>query len=374
MRRPRLSGPRRAVPARRARAVRATTVAVGVLAAAALSACDASPYAASVNGSTIKQAALNTELRWATIASDFTTTLVGNYNSLNNVALAVHGDSSNTYSTEWTAYTLSQIVQGRLVRQAVAARGGAPSSDLYSAALGGIEIESGGVTGPKGNGGVTQMTPSYLVNLTQRLADHAYLETPASLSALQGFYTHYLANFYSQVCVTQASVSVQGANGGVDYTQSQTQAATVAQRMANAGPNASGVGGASSCYTHEQLDAQAPSFINTVVALAPSHASIQKTNYGYQVIDVSSRANLPLAGPVAQLLTTLVYDLQSPGSDTVLLRLEAKANVRVNPAYGTWRPPTSAAPAQVVAPAASPTTPVGSSGALASSLGATLGS
>jgi len=345
-----------------------------VLAAATLSACDASPYAASVNGTTIKQASLNTELRWATTAADYTDTLVGNYNSLNNVQLTVHGDSTNTYNTGWTAYTLSQVVQGRLVRQAVQDSGGAPSSDLYSAALGGIEIESGGVTGSAGNGGVTQMNPSYLVNLTQRLADHAYLETPLAVSQLQPLYSHYLANFYSQVCVTQASVTVGAPNGGVDYAQSQAQATAVAQRMANAGANAPSVGGASACYSHEQVDAQAPSFINTVVALAPSHASIQKTSYGYQVIDVSSRQSLPLAGPVAQLLTTLAYDLQSPGSDTVLLRLEAKANVRVNPAYGTWRPPSSAAPGQVVAPSASPSTPVGSSGALASSLGVSSGS
>jgi hypothetical protein len=178
------------------------------------------------------------------------------------------------------------------------------------------------------------------------------------------------------VCVRQASVSVSGANGGIDFSASATQAATVARQLV-AAPSGSSSGGtgSSNCYTHEQLDAQSASFINTVVKLAPGQAAIQRTGYGYQVTLVSSRQTQPLSGAVAKVLTTLVYDLEQPSSDTTLRSLLARTRVKVNPAYGKWFPGSTTTLASVVAPTASASTPVGSSTSLsAGSLGGSLGS
>lgn len=341
-------------------AARATTAALAlgvVMAAGLLSACDASPYAAQVNGTTISTAALNNELRWSRQAHDYSSVIGGNYSQLTNTNLTLTGATPNSYSTAWVAFTLSQMVRGTVVRKAVAATGSAPSADLYAAALGGIEIENDGVTGPQGNGGVTQMAPAYLTAVTQRLADHSYLQTPLPTAQLQGYYANYMANFYSQVCVRQATVTVTGPSGGIDFAASRTQAMKVATEMTTQPGTA---GGSYNCYSHEQVVTQSPQFINTVVALAPGHSNVTETPYGYQVTAVASRQTLPLAGPVAQVLTTLVYDLRSPTSDSTLQRLLAQARVRVNPAFGTWQPGGGTRLAAVVAPRAPATAPVGS--------------
>jgi hypothetical protein len=204
--------------------------------------------------------------------------------------------------------------------------------------------------------------------VTQSLADHADLETPLPTATLQPLYADFKAEFYTQVCVTQASVSVAGPNGAVDFAASQTQASALAQQLSSGGAKSTGAatGGASTCYTHVQLDAQSAALIDTVVSLAPGHAVSQKTTYGYQVTAVTSRQTQPLAGPVAQVLTTLVYELGQPNGDTVLRRLESQAHVKVNVTYGSWHPPNGTTPASVVAPSASPATPVGTPGVLTS--------
>jgi hypothetical protein len=345
-----------------------------VLAATSLSACDASPYAAKVDGSTIKEAQLNTELRWAAGAADYSAVLVNAYENLNHVQLTQSGDTSNTYSSAWAAYTLSQMIQGQVVRRAEAARGRAPSSNLYTAALGGIELETGALAGSHGVGAIAQMVPAYLVEVTQRLADHADLEAalPDAVIAETLGYTNYSQIqelFYTQVCVSQATVSVQNPNGGVNFTASRAQAATVARHMTNAGAGAPALQGASTCYSHEQLDAQSASFIDTVTALAPGQANVQKTMSGYQVISVSSRQLLPLSGPVAQVLSAVIYDVAGPTHDAVLQGLEAKAKVRVNPSWGTWHAGSSSSAAAVVPNVASAAVPVGASGSLTSILG-----
>jgi len=277
------------------------------------------------------------------------------------VQLTVAGATGNTYSSGWTAYTLSAMVEGQIVAHAVAATGQEPTSDLYTAALGGLEIENAGVTGTSGTGGVTQMPPTYQIELTQRLADHAELETPLSDATLQALYKTYQANFYTQVCVTQLSVSVVSRTGTVNFSASQAQAQTVAGQLASGGKP----GGSVTCYTHEQLDQQpSPSLINTVVKLAPGQSTVQRTPFGYQVTAVTSRASLPLDGPVAKVLTTLEYDINQPSDDTVLRHLSADAKVRVDPGYGTWHPGSSSTLAGVVARSAPATAPVGSSGAL----------
>lgn len=327
-----------------------------VAAASLLSACDASPFAASVGGHSISSAALNNELRWAQQAKDYSAIVSANFGQLTGTNLKLTGATPNSYSAGWTAFTLTQMIQGQVVRRAVAAQGTAPDSNLYAAAMGGVEIESGGVTGPNRDGGVTQMAPGYLITLTQRVADHAFLETPLPTSQLQGYYANYRSNFYTQVCVRQASVTVTGASGGIDFAASKTRAEQVARQMSTA-PNS--VGGAYNCYSHEQVNAQSATFINTVVALAPGQASIAQTPFGYQVTGVASRDTLPLAGPVAKVLTTLVYDLRGPGSDTVLQRLLSQARVKVNPAFGTWHAGDKTTLAGIRAPRVPATAPVG---------------
>jgi hypothetical protein len=73
---------------------------------------------------------------------------------------------------------------------------------------------------------------------------------------------------------------------------------------------------------------------------------------------------------VAQVLTTLYYDLEDPSGDVVLHTLEKQAKVRVNPAYGSWHPGTSLV--GVVTPSTSSATPLGSSGSQAGSAGDSL--
>ena len=66
------------------------------------------------------------------------------------------------------------------------------------------------------------------------------------------------------------------------------------------------------------------------------------------------------------------HELGQPARDTVLRGLESKAHVKVDVTYGSWDPPSATSLASVVAPSASPATPVGTPGALISS-GASLG-
>lgn len=332
-------------------------VLAGVLAAAiaggALTACDTSPYAATVNGTVIKQTALNQELSYSDASPAYLDLVETIQQQTTGSATPPAGQGSGTHSKAWVDLQLTQLVQAAIVHQALVAQHKLPGQAMLGAARGVLEAE----LTPSG---VSSMPTAYRDQLVQRLAEHAEIEQPGSNTAqMQQIYNQYKADFYTQVCVRQMSVTVLSPSGSIDFAASSSKASQIVSQI-NATHNVSGAasqsgGGAVACYTQAQMQDLSPKFITTVMGLAPGTAAKpQKTGAGYDVIAVTSRNSEAFSSEVARALFAAVI---KPSADTAMLALDARAHVKVSRDYGTWNPGGHGATPGVVPPAVPASTP-----------------
>lgn len=311
-----------------------------VVAAGTLAGCNTSPYAASVNGTLIKQTALNQEIVYGDQSPAYVQLLENISQQVTNTPVLFTGDGSGSHSTQWSALELTNLVEAQVIHQAVAARGIQPGANLLDAARGVLEA----AMGPTGFAGVPA---AYRDQLVQRLAEHAALEqsapgvsTNTAAAQLQQVYQQHLADFYRQVCVRQISVSVDATNGTVDFQASLIAADQIVSDYGTGGLSralsAQVTGGNVTCYSQANLESLGTGFLTTVMGLAPGQAARpQQTSFGYNVVAVLSRDTEPFAGPVNQAFEALILELE-PAADPPVLALERQARVQVDPAYGTW--------------------------------------
>ncbi|MGH9076230.1 MAG: hypothetical protein ACRDY0_02040 [Acidimicrobiales bacterium] len=304
-------------------------VGAGLAAAAVVAglagACSASPWAATVDGVTIPQAALDQELAYTADSPAYVRLEQDITLQSTSDTVSFSGAGPGTHSAAWTALALTNLVQAQVVHHALAGAGGGragPGPGRLAAARGVLEALMG-------QAGFSGLPPAFGDRIVTRLADHASLE-PADQVApqLQQVYEQRLADFYRQVCVRQVSVAVEARGGSVDFGASRAAALRQSQAQLS--------GGTVTCYTQAEMESLGSRLRTTVMALAPGQVSVPvRTSQGYYVVAVVSRDTEPYAGPVAQALETVLLQLE-PTLDTPLLGLEARARVRVDPTYGTW--------------------------------------
>jgi hypothetical protein len=335
-------------------------VVVATVAGGLLTACDASPYAAVVNGTVIKETSVNQLLAQGDRSVPYLDLQETIYQQSTGRSVGLVGTGSGTHTRSWAAMELTDLIQAALVHQAVVATHRQPRAALRQAALSVLQAELTPA-------GIATVAPSLRDQLAQQIAEHAAIEpSPTTISsALKQIYDQYRADFYSRVCVRQITVSVPGAAGGVNYPASLSQAEHIVAQINSppsiftGGSSSAASGGSITCFSQAGMQSQPVSFVKTVMGLAPGKASTpQRTGLGYTVLAVVSRRTEPFAGPVAAVLQAVILQRQ-PLRDKVLLGLDARARVKVQSAYGTWFPGGPGVDPGVIAPSVTNRVPGG---------------
>lgn len=271
------------------------------------SACDASPYAATVNSHTIKQTALNAELK----AWSGNHQYVSAFDSSNGSGgVTVVGDAPGTYNNEWVSSILTDMVTASVVHQRLQATGRHVTTAGVEAARAVSEISQIGWT---------DFSPSFRATLVDRLAEDAVITPPVAQleSTIGRVYQQYKPYFFSRVCAVQTAA----------FSLDAARALSSSDHLK----------GSPVCYNQAGLEAQAPDLRSAIMALAPGHLSQPvKTPYGYLVVEVTSRNVIGLTPELRRTISVAIINAQGAANSTVDSLL-AHARVKVNPAYGTWK-------------------------------------
>jgi hypothetical protein len=278
-------------------------------------ACDTSPYAARVNSQTIRQTALNVELREWSSSRDYVNAVDS---STSSGGVTVSGQAPGTYSTKWVSGVLGGMIAATIFRQQLDATGQVPSPGVDAAANSVNAISQIGWD---------QFSPEFRQTLVARLSDESLLTPPSvPASTLRPVYDRYAPYFFNQICTVQSSA----------FSKAEADAI-----QASGVPN-----GHPECYDQDAFTAQPASFQNAVLGVAVGKtAPLIPTLYGYLVVKVVSRTDQGFTADVQRVLSTAVLSAQGSPNPT-LNALVAKAHVQVNPAYGSWQS------SQIVPPAA----------------------
>jgi hypothetical protein len=288
----------------------AASIALCLLAAA----CDASPYAAVVDGQTIKTLQLNQVLgEW----------------SANSAVVAAQaragspilGDGGpGTYSKSFTDFVLDQLIVADAVHQYLARTGQLPSAQMVAAARGFYEGEAQAYMW-------YGYPPALRQFLAQSLAEQAVLVAPlADKTPILGYYKTLSRYMFTSICVVYASA----------FRRDQAEALA-----ASGVPN-----GARVCFDQASLEAQPPAFRAAALSVGVSQVAAPfRTSFGYEVLKVVSKAQVPFDTDTQKVLSAL-YDFQNHQQPPALLKVLSSARVKLNPAYGTWQ----ASSASVVPP------------------------
>jgi hypothetical protein len=278
-------------------------------------ACDSSPFAARVNSQTIRQTALNVELRQWSSSREY----VNAFNQSNSsTGVTVAGQAPGTYSTKWVAGVLGGMIDAAIFRQQLNTTGAVPGPGIDAAANSVNAISQIGWD---------QFSSAFRQTLVMRLADEATLTPPTvPVATLKMVYDQYAQYFFNQICTVQSAA----------FDQAQAKSL-----QASGVPN-----GSLTCYDQNGFAAQPPSFQNAVRGLdVGKTAPPIPTVFGYLVVKVVSRTDQGFTPDVQRVLSTAVLSAQGSPNAT-LDGLVANASVKVNPAYGSWKSP------QVVPPPA----------------------
>jgi hypothetical protein len=338
--------------ARRGRSKPLAVVAVGGILGVSLSACSTSPPAANVNGQVITQPELSNYLRgWASSPA-----YVSNFDQASKAqskqyasegetvpafTVAGTGSGPGNFGLPWTTGKLTEMVTAIAVHQYLESRHEAPSYLELTAAWSTEEAAAPQVW--------PQLPAALRTSVSQEAAELALVQTkPANLKTAEQLYKDSLSSFWSQVCLTTVDITVPGPNGTVDMAASQKQATTVARELTAAASGASAPNapvGARYCLSPEQLIEQPPVFGQQVSGLAPGKAGTVPQSWGYEVVLVRSRTIIPFNAQVASVIgvvalgagtTAYTWPVQGDSGDTGLITILKAADVKVDPAFGSW--------------------------------------
>ncbi len=247
----------------------------------------------------------------------------------------------------WTTGRLSLLVTASALHQYLERRGEAPS---------GLEVATAWASEYAASPQVWQQLPAALRSeVAEQDAEHALVEPKSSdMAGDHELYKDDSSYFWTEVCLRTVDVTVGGPGGSVDMAASRKQADEIAGELSGTLPLSSGpqvTSGALYCLSPERLIEQAPSFRNEVGALKAGQAVALPESYGYQVVQVRSRASVPFDDQTAADIEvvasqsggqTPAWPVVGEGTDRSLIKVLKTAKVQVNPLYGSW---TTALPA-----------------------------
>jgi len=224
-----------------------------------------------------------------------------------------------TYGLFWATETLAAMAEAAAVHQYLARRGVGPTPTELAAAWAAEDAEQ-----PQ----VWQQLPAQLrAAAASRDAEMALAETKARISSTDlKFYREHVASFWSQVCLRSVDVTVAGAQG---LREAETIAANPRQM----------VGFAAYCLTPDGFTAQSRPFRALVGGLAPGHAGPVAESYGYEVVQVTSRTEIPFSRAVAKDIDVVAVQggsEQQPPSNSSIAAICKAAHIKVNPRYWPW--------------------------------------
>ena len=337
---------------RRARTKALTAVLVAAVLAGALSSCSASPPAATVNGQVITQGQLDQWLEgWSSSPAYIQDFEAASTQESEEAAsqgqqqpvFTVQGTGSgpDDFGLVWATGRLSLLVLASALHQYLERRGEAPS---------GLEVATAWASEDAANPKVWQQLPVQLRSeVAEQDAEHALIEPKlAELGADEALYKGDSSYFWAHVCLRTVDVTILGPGGGINMAASHKQAEEIAGELSGA-PTASSApsvtSGALYCLTPEQLVEQAPVFRDHVNALKTGQAVALAQSYGYEVVQVRSRASIPFDKQTAADIEvvasassgqTPAWPVVGEGTDTSLIKLLKAVTVQVNPLYGSW--------------------------------------
>ena len=90
--------------------------------------------------------------------------------------------------------------------------------------------------------------------------------------------------------------------------------------------------------TPDELLGQPAAFRDKVLTLRPGKATYIAESYGYQVVQVRSRSEVPLDGAVGEDIYIAMHESseQTAVGDSPVVDILRAAQVEVNPEYGSW--------------------------------------
>ena len=337
----------------------AALAAVLVVGAGVLGACTgAAPYAAIVNGTTISQSTLLRELHALGGNAGFVAAYDANVQQAAGQggslpSLFGTGTASKTFSQGFTAIVLNTDVQAQLIHDEVVRRHIEPSAAEIAAATAAAQAQFPNT--PDNKPVFPAFDPWFQQEYKVRAAEQAVLATALGPSSkdptqIKQFYDLNPTNFITNQCVSHILVASEG------------QAAAIRARI-EAGANfadqakkystdtgSAAKGGALGCNGPGQFVADFEQVANTIPVKQLSQPV--HTQFGWHLIEVTSRQEQPLDATNTARIQQ--YLQQNPVSMFIPPAL-MKAQIKVNPAYGSWDP---LQPAVVPPPA-----PPGNSGA-----------
>lgn len=307
-----------------------------------------SPPAATVDGVTITQSQLNTQL---------TQVIDNSYSRCalelqGNLPSSIDGVGGNTVSSQFASYELSTMVLDTLVSQDLARRHVSVSSDALSAAR--VDLASQlqpssatGGTSPCGLSGsqlLAHASSSFTTNQIQYLADQEQLAVALGHidlrdSALRSYYASHASQF-AEVCLSDIAVTSQAqaesirnavVSGAVPFATEAGQNSIDTQTATN--------GGAIPCVLGSEV--QNTQILAAIASLGAGQVSqpiseSQATGETvWLLIEVNGRPELPFAQALPQIRQTLLASEDSSVSSE-FDRITADAKVTVDPRYGTW--------------------------------------
>ncbi len=150
--------------------------------------------------------------------------------------------------------------------------------------------------------------------LVSQLAEQAPLtKVSTDAATLKSAYSQIQPYLYSSICMTTASA----------FSQAQ------AQSLASGGT----LTGAHICLSQAEMEDQPAALRNAVQKLTVGQTSAPiRTSYGYQVVKLESRSSPGFSVGVQRVLTVATASTVPPAVSALI----DSAQVKVNPAYGTW--------------------------------------
>jgi parvulin-like peptidyl-prolyl isomerase len=313
--------------------VRKLAVLVALGASVLAAGCDLAPYAAKVNGTTISQADLKSDLDAIRQNQAFLAGLQSQG--------AVLGSGASTFDSQFVASVLGGKITVTLVRQELARRGiDVTSADLDLARQNVVaSFSSQAGSSAAGTAIFESFTPAYQQELVHDSAELTALEASLahvdiSPAALKRYYLAHQAD-YAQVCVSQIQVADHATGQQILFLIDHGASfASLARSRSTDSSSASGGGALGCAPTRDLSTALAPIVDNLMVGAVAG--PVQLNGQGpWHLFQVTSRTIEPFSQVEAQVQVDVIGQRASLVTGFVD-RLGRRTSVTVNPLYGRY--------------------------------------
>jgi hypothetical protein len=332
--------------------------------------CDVSPAAATVNGVTITQSKLDTQLS-DVAQNSYSRCLLQLEGGLPS---SVTGVGGNTVSSQLASSELSTLILGQLISRYLASHHVAVTTSAISSAradleAGLVQAEQSAGSSPCGVAGrqlVERLPSSFANEEVGFLSDQELLAVSIghldlSTTGLKRYYSSHVSAF-AEVCLSDIEVLSQSQAQSIrNSIASGSTSFGDAARADSEDTSTSSNGGANPCFLMSGL--QNASILSAIDALMPGQVSqpVSVTSSTGQtawlLLQLNGRPELPFT-QAATLAREMLLGTQSSKVSEELQHLTKAAHVNVDPRYGTWShlkgvtPPVPPSTKYVLAPTA----------------------